>query len=123
MFKCNSITDTLHFDIVNVQWQRNDYDCVVFAIAYATELAHGGDPALYNWDCTSMRSHLVNCLEQRKLDSFPKSEKRKIYCICRMPNDKKRGMVRARSGIILTASQVAKSMWNIVGCVGNVKTG
>ena len=75
-FKCNSKTDTLHFDIMDVQWQRNDYDCGVFAIAYAMELAHGGDPALYNWDCTSMRSHLVNCLEQRKLDSFPKSEKK-----------------------------------------------
>ena len=82
---------------MNVQWQRNDYDCGVFAIAYATELAHGGDPALYNWDCTSMWSHLVNCLEQRKLDSFPKSEKRKIYCVCRMPNNKKRGMIQCGS--------------------------
>ena len=41
-----------------------------------------------------MRSHLVNCLEQKK---FQKVKKEDINCICRMPNDKKRGMIQCGS--------------------------
>lgn len=39
-------TNTLHFDLMNIQDQQNSYDCGVYAIAYATELAHGKDPIL-----------------------------------------------------------------------------
>ncbi len=42
-FKCE--WDSIHFDVVNVQRQSNHYDCGLFAIAYAVELAHGEDPA------------------------------------------------------------------------------
>ena len=35
-----------YFDIVNVEGQPNAHDCWVYAIAYATELANGFNPAL-----------------------------------------------------------------------------
>ena len=39
--------NTICFDIINVERQRNTYDCGVYALAFATELAHGADPTLY----------------------------------------------------------------------------
>lgn len=39
----------IHFDLVNVETQPNTYDCVVYAIANATELAYSLDPALCLW--------------------------------------------------------------------------
>ena len=36
---------TITFDIVNVMGQTNSYDCGLFALVYATELAYGNDPA------------------------------------------------------------------------------
>ena len=79
----------------------------MFAIAYAAELANGGDPAKYNWDCTSIRSHLIHCFEKKKIEYFPKSGERSIRfgrrilksrtvhlaCICRMPVDESKSMI------------------------------
>lgn len=47
LFKCPS--DALHFDMINVETQTNFHDCGVFAVAMATELALGGDPATCRW--------------------------------------------------------------------------
>ena len=40
--QCTSSTLTLHFK--DVQGQTNTYDCGVYALAFATSLAHGADP-------------------------------------------------------------------------------
>ena len=53
------------FDNVNVQLQPNSYDCGVFAIATATELAHAKDPIVCHWDVTAMRKHLLDCLQNK----------------------------------------------------------
>ena len=37
----------IRFDFVNVDRQCNGSDCGVYALAFAAELAHGGDPALF----------------------------------------------------------------------------
>ena len=63
--------DILHFDLVNIKPQPNGSDCGVFALACATELAHGLDPALCSWECSSMRSHLMACLTNGSLTRFP----------------------------------------------------
>ena len=106
-FKCSS--DALHFDLVNVEKQQNSYDCGVFAIANATELACGKDPAVCRWDTDRMRQHLKQCLEEGVIKRFPTLQRKRvalgsrvrrtllerIFCIsaCRMPNDKSRAMI------------------------------
>ena len=96
------------FDIINIMPQPNSSDCGVFAIACATELTYGFDPAKCCWEVPLMRQHLLSCLEARKMSRFPVSKKRRIplgrrvkymtsemiYCVCRMPNEKLRPMVR-----------------------------
>ena len=59
---------SLRFDFMNIQQQTNAYDCGIYAIACATELALGFDPVLCSWDCEHMREHLLNCLERGKMD-------------------------------------------------------
>lgn len=99
-------SDIYIFDLMNVQSQPNLSDCRLFAIASAIELVEGGDPLVCQWDSSQMRHHLLCCLEQGKLQKFPctrqrrirfgsrvrKSIREKIFCICRMPNDKTKGM-------------------------------
>ena len=61
--------------ITQVQFQsrqEGSVDCGIFAIAYATELAHGNDPSSFIFDQASFRSHLFTCLELRKIKPFPK---------------------------------------------------
>ena len=104
-------TDPLNFDMVNLQRQTNSYDCGVFCVAFATELAYGGDPAKCSWYLSRMRSHLIQGLENQKLQPFPKMGRRTvrlgarifksrqitIYCVCRMPNDPQKAMVQCCS--------------------------
>ena len=107
LFKC--LSDAVHFDFVNVPTQRNSYNCGVLSIAMATELALGHDPATCQWDTANMRPHLKACFEQGMMTPFPTLGRlrvplgsrvrhtvlEKVYCIpsCRMPNEKKRGMI------------------------------
>ena len=99
----NSQKDSL----ANVETQRNSYDCGVHAIANATELALGRDPVVCRWDGGRMREHLKTCLEEGVMKSFPTLGKKRVpfgsrvrntvlerlYCTCRMPNDKTRPMI------------------------------
>lgn len=100
--KCAS--DILRFDVMNVVAQPNSYDCGVYALACATELAFGFDPVLCRWKCedSAMRNHLIHCFEAGKLTRFPTVGKRRIpfgtrvrksvteelVCVCRTINDK-----------------------------------
>ena len=99
--------DAIFFDLMNIQTQPNANDCGVFAIACATELVHGCDPVLCNWEILKMRQHLLISLEKGYLDRFPCTKKRRVpfgsrvrksvkevlYCSCRMPNDKSKAMI------------------------------
>lgn len=105
------VSDAIRFDLINVQGQPNSYDCGVFALACATELAHGTDPVLCRWDGERMRQHLIQCLESGYLTHFPTLGKRRvplgmrvrksivedIYCVCRMPNDLTRAMIKCKN--------------------------
>jgi len=91
--------------------QPNADDCRVFALAMATELAYGGDPAVCKWDVETMRQHLLKCLEVGKIERFPQVGKRrlglgsrvlktiheKLFCVCRLPNQKDRPMIACDS--------------------------
>ena len=86
----------LQLKIQPVQQQNNGVDCGVFAIAFATSLAHGNDPCTAAYNVSLMRSHLIKCLQQKKMELFPTTPKRirrcipkkftvPIYCHCRLP--------------------------------------
>ena len=53
--------------------QQGSRDCGIFALAYATELAHGFDPSNFIFDQSKMRDHLFKCLENNRLTRFPKT--------------------------------------------------
>ena len=61
------------FDVLNTMAQPNAHDCGMFALACATDLAHGCDPVLSEWDLddNTMRKHLVECLERGYISPFP----------------------------------------------------
>ena len=92
---------------MNIQMQPNSNDCGIFALACATELVHGFDPILCNWDVPKMRQHLLTSLENGFITRFPCTKERHVpfgsrvkkftkevlYCTCRMPNDKIKAMI------------------------------
>ena len=59
-------------EMVPVHQQVGSEDCGVFAIAYAVELAFGGDPRAVIYRQESMRSHLESCLCEGKPSPFPR---------------------------------------------------
>ena len=99
--------DVIFFDIMNVHAQPNLTDCGLFAVAFATELVHGEDPVLCNFDCAGMRTHLLAGLEAGLIGRFPCKKKRRvplasrvrksirelIYCTCRTPNNTDKAMI------------------------------
>lgn len=101
----------MNFDIIDVQCQPNGWsDCGLFAIAFATELVHGHDPATSHFDTTSLRQHLMDGLEKSHLSRFTstkrkvglgkrvrKFHKEQIYCVCRTVNDPERPMLQCSS--------------------------
>ena len=56
---------------VNMQTQRGGTDCGVFAIAIATSLGYGDDPAKLTFQQENLREHLLKCLEAGNLTVFP----------------------------------------------------
>ena len=42
--------------------QNGNVDCGIFAIAYATDIAAGNNPATIVYDHSEMRQHLLDCL-------------------------------------------------------------
>ena len=93
--------DKISFVNERVQRQINFNDCGLFSLAIATDLCNGTDPTTQAYDQGSLRKHYVNCLESGRMIPFPKTTRRvlhhlgstrmtvAIYCVCRMPNDKK----------------------------------
>ena len=93
--------DKISFVNERVQRQTNSHDCGLFSLAIATDLCNGTDPTTQSYDQGSLRKHYINCLETGKMTPFPKTARRvlrhlaptrmtvAIYCVCRMPNDKR----------------------------------
>ena len=53
------------------QNQIGENDSGVYALAFATSLAFGVDPASQVYDQDRMRYHLANCFEANKFSQFP----------------------------------------------------
>jgi len=101
-------SSTLTFDVVNVQSQINSYDCGMFAIAFATEIAHGNTPGLMHFYFRERRRHFIKCFETNHISQFSCKRRRRIplgssikifiqqpiYCFCRTVNDVNKSMIR-----------------------------
>ena len=90
-----------------VQWQSGGSDCGLFALAFATSICAGHDPAtiLYDqatilYDQAHMHSHLLACLLAGEITPFPQRtvgrrtrlqrahvEQVPVFCLCRLPDD------------------------------------
>jgi len=57
--------------LVNISKQKGGADCGLFAIAIATTLALGLDPAAITFQQSILHKHLVYCLENGKFSMFP----------------------------------------------------
>ena len=101
-WKCEGKQAT--FQVANIRRQPNVFDCGLFALASATDLAYGNDPIRY--EVGRMRPYLIKCLENGRMDPFPWTERRiphrnrlfmieqqLLYCIRHMPNDKDLEMI------------------------------
>ena len=83
-------------EVNTVQQQHGGVDCGLFAIAFATELAHGKNPVGVSYAQSAMRDHLLLSLENRKIKHFPRAIKPaticirnivsiELYCVCKLP--------------------------------------
>ncbi len=133
-----STSDTLRFDIMNVQGQTNSHDCGVHAIATATELTFNCDPVACKWNEGEMRQHLTQCLENDCITRFPTHATRRIrmgmrmlnslvenvFCVCKMPNDIHKSMVKCDTCLkwfhgecmSISCDDVRDSNWNCPKC-------
>ena len=79
-----------------VQQQGNGYDCGIFAIAFATDIAYNHKPEQRTYNQSVMRKHLLAQLENETMTPFPQQTKRvkrgkevthrfPLYCKCRVP--------------------------------------
>ena len=56
--------------LVSINKQKGSTDCGLFAVAIATTLALGLDPAGITYHQSGLRHHLVKCLETGKFTVF-----------------------------------------------------
>ena len=56
---------------MNTMAQTNLFDCGLFAITNATEIAFGYNPSKCVLDLQNPRSHLIKCLEAGEMEHFP----------------------------------------------------
>ena len=77
--------ETIALQMQNAEWQGNESDCGLFALANATSLCNGIDPSNVFYIQTAMRDH---CIEQGILSLFPHKpiKQLRIFSICRQPD-------------------------------------
>lgn len=84
----------VHF--IDVQIQSGRSDCGLFALAFATSLCAGVNPAELCYIQHEFRSHVFKCLENRKITHFPTRQRKmtikirgqtsiEVHCTCRQP--------------------------------------
>jgi len=97
---------TIECKLHEVQNQQGTSDCGLFAIAFATDLVYGNEPASYKYDQTKLRQHYLNCLSKNVMTPFPKTplhykkphmETIKIFCKCRFPDNGKEKMIQCKA--------------------------
>jgi len=69
LFQCNGIDP--HIKMIQCRKQIGAKDCGVFAIAFATAIAHRLNPSRQNFNQQAMRAHLVDSFNNKLLTPFP----------------------------------------------------
>ena len=64
-------SEDLRIEVTYMQKQRDGDDCGLFAIAAATALAFGVNPAEVTFQQDGMCAHLVKCFEEGHIQLFP----------------------------------------------------
>ena len=77
IWNCNSTTIKIILRLV--QQELNVFDCWVYAVAYATDLANNIGPANGSYETENIRNHLSRCLGRGSLKPFPITDKRTKY--------------------------------------------
>ena len=84
----------IELKIQNVQYQNECTDCGIFAVAFATDLAHGCNPSKRHYKQDLLRSYFLKSLSQQYMTPFPSTAKRfglpkteyiEVFCTCRLP--------------------------------------
>ena len=88
---------TIEFPTMQVQ--HGSADCGLFALAFATTLCAGDNPAHVNYTQHLLHAHLYECFIQKSISPFPEAARRKklleprgqvtyeVFCVCRLPED------------------------------------
>ena len=87
---------SIKVQFIDVQIQSGGSDCGLFALAFATSLCFGDDPATLNYIQHDLRRHVFECLENRNITPFPTRQRKrtarirghasiKVHCTCRQP--------------------------------------
>ena len=89
-------TSKHHITVLDCSHTISERGSGVYAIAYATGLCHGNNPASYRYNQDKMREHLLQCLKERKLTPFPSvcirgpkpknTKKIDVFRTCRLPH-------------------------------------
>jgi len=94
---CLLCTPSKSLTSFNVQQQSNNYDCGLFALAYASSICDGVDPTTVTYKKYALRSHFLKCLKKGKFYCFPTKPVQRspghslksiirVYCMCRLPD-------------------------------------
>jgi Ulp1 family protease len=64
--------EDINIDIKNVSQQKNDKDCGLYSLAFATALCYGDDPEslIFIFDPDRLRSHYNRCCSNKKAEKF-----------------------------------------------------
>ena len=62
--------------MITAQKQKDSSSCGLFAIVFATNILEGISAAESEFNATSMRKYLLECLEKQQLSAFPQNPKR-----------------------------------------------
>lgn len=68
---CKLLGRLANIMVVGIRKQLGGQDCGLFAIAIATSLATGSNPAELVYDQAATRAHLIKCFENLCLSPFP----------------------------------------------------
>lgn len=100
LYSFTTVSSTLKVQCLSVQQQRGVVDCGLFSVAMAVEVCFDKKPEAASFNQGLMRSHLLNCLQEKRIQVFPKMRQKEslprpprrnymitLYCLCRMPEE------------------------------------
>lgn len=94
----NCRTRNIYLVYPDVQQQTDGSSCGLFSLAFAHTLCEGNDPAITMYSQDTLRSHLLACLQAKKITPFENwrspyknpgknlKSRIQVFCSCRLPD-------------------------------------